>query len=90
MFNAVVGMSMRAYIRHERVNLAADLLLGTTNQVTVIALECGFYDLPHFDKAFRREVGVAPVSFRRQHRVALPDRSIQHLPGRPADGVSAP
>lgn len=84
-FNAVVGMSMRAYIRHERVTLAADLLLRTTKQVTVIAVECGFYDLPHFDKAFRREVGVAPLSFRRQHRVAVPDRSIEHPPGPPAD-----
>ena len=73
-FNAVVGMSMRAYIRRERVRHAEQLIRGTTRSLTMIAIDCGFYDLPHFDKAFRRELGITPLTYRLRHRAVAGER----------------
>lgn len=73
-FNAVVGMSMRTYIRRERIKRAEKLILETTKSLTMIAIDCGFYDLPHLDKAFRRELGVSPLTYRLQHSGASADR----------------
>jgi transcriptional regulator GlxA family with amidase domain len=35
--------------------------------VTAVAVECGFYDLPHLDKAFRRHLGMSPHAFRARY-----------------------
>jgi AraC family transcriptional regulator len=63
-FHAVVGMSLRQYIVHQRVDRARQLLKQSTLSVTAIATECGFYDLPHLNKAFQRRFGVSPYRFR--------------------------
>jgi transcriptional regulator GlxA family with amidase domain len=55
-------------------------LLSTSLSLTVIALECGFYDLPHLDKAFRSRLGMSPQEFRR-----LEAGAIAFLP-KPVDG----
>jgi transcriptional regulator GlxA family with amidase domain len=36
----------------------------------MIAMECGFYDLPHLDKAFRKRFGHIAL--------AVPDGAAQH------------
>jgi AraC family transcriptional regulator len=33
-----------------------------------VALACGFYDQSHFTRLFRRETGVTPAAYRREHR----------------------
>jgi AraC-like DNA-binding protein len=63
-FHDAVGISMRAYVTSRRLRLASDLLQNSKCSITVIALECGFYDLPHFDKVFRRRFGISPHEFR--------------------------
>jgi AraC-like DNA-binding protein len=35
-----------------------------------VALEAGFYDLPHFDKVFRERYGVSPSEFLRRKSLA--------------------
>ena len=70
-FHAVAGMPLRAYVRKLRVKHASELLASSRRSVTFIALECGFYDLPHLDKAFRRQLGMTPHEFRRRHVARL-------------------
>ena len=65
-FGRVAGMSLRAYVRELRLSRASKLLLTSTDSLTTIAHECGFYDLPHLDKAFRRRFGVTPNQFRQR------------------------
>jgi AraC-like DNA-binding protein len=67
MFSAVIGMSLRTYVRNLRLQRASDLLLGSMLSVTAVAVECGFYDLPHLDKAFRRRLGMSPHAFRARY-----------------------
>jgi AraC-like DNA-binding protein len=64
-FHAVVGMPLRVYVTDARLKRASELL-ATDLSLTSIAAECGFYDLPHFDKSFRRRFGMSPRQFRQQ------------------------
>jgi AraC-like DNA-binding protein len=65
-FHAVVGTPLRQYVGDLRLQRACALLTTSTLSLTAIAMECGFYDLPHFDKAFRRRFGTAPQQFRQR------------------------
>ena len=66
-FHSVVGMPLRGYVRELRLKQAYALLLTGKLSLTVVAVESGFYDLPHFDKAFRRRLGVSPRTFRARY-----------------------
>ena len=45
---------------------AAELLCGTTLQVTAIAAQCGFEDSSYFARSFRQLYGCGPTEFRRR------------------------
>jgi AraC-like DNA-binding protein len=66
-FHRWVGMSMRAYVGELRLQRACALLARSKYSITTTSLECGFYDLPHFDRAFRRRFGITPSQYRRRH-----------------------
>jgi len=66
-FHAVAGTPLRTYIRELRLKRAHALLMHGTLSLTSVAVESGFYDLPHFDKAFRRFLGISPRAFRARH-----------------------
>jgi AraC-like DNA-binding protein len=66
-FHAVIGMPLRDCLREIQLKRAHELLMGSTLSLTTIAVDAGFYDLPHFDKAFRQRLGMAPQKFRRRH-----------------------
>ena len=63
-FHLVVGMPLRDYVRDLRLRRAHRLLVTSKLSLTNIAVESGFYDLPHFDKAFRHRLGISPHEFR--------------------------
>ena len=63
-FHAVLGMSLREYRRTRRLARAHHLMMTTSLSLAAIAAEAGFYDLPHFDKAFRGRLGMTPQEFR--------------------------
>jgi AraC-like DNA-binding protein len=65
MFTAHFGLSIRRYIAQVRVARAMQSLERPGVSVTDIALQVGFYDLPRFDKVFRRLVGMSPSAYRR-------------------------
>lgn len=66
-FHAVLGMSLRDYVRDLRLERAHLLLLASRISLTAIAAESGFYDLPHLDKAFRHRLGMSPLEFRHRY-----------------------
>jgi transcriptional regulator GlxA family with amidase domain len=68
-FRKYVGMSLRAYVRELRLKRACELLAISRYSITTTSFECGFYDLPHFDRAFRRRFGITPSQYRRRHTV---------------------
>jgi AraC-like DNA-binding protein len=69
------GMPPHAYLTRLRVQHARSLLATTDTSQAEIASLCGFADVPHFSKVFKREAGVAPGAYRRATRSqARPDR----------------
>ena len=61
-FGCTIGEDARA-IRLER---AAGLLASTAEPIAGIAVGCGFYDQPHFTRAFRKAYGLTPLAYRRR------------------------
>jgi YesN/AraC family two-component response regulator len=64
-FTAHFRMPLRTYIAQVRVTHAMLLLGRLGPSVTQIAHDVGFYDLPRFDKVFRRVSGMSPSAYRR-------------------------
>lgn len=67
-FRGSTGMSPHAWLRHQRVEKAKNLLTNRNFVITKIALDCGFADQSHFTRVFQRAVGISPGAWRRIYR----------------------
>ncbi|WDR07250.1 AraC family transcriptional regulator [Devosia rhodophyticola] len=68
-FRASFGESPKTYWQHHRLDLAQSMLTGTPSSISRISETLGFSDINYFSRWFRRQSGMAPSQFRRQHRV---------------------
>ena len=64
-FKRSFGESVHRYVMCKRVELAQGLMLGTSEELSRIALTCGMSDQSHLTRWFRRVVGETPASWRR-------------------------
>ncbi|MBB6634556.1 AraC family transcriptional regulator [Cohnella thailandensis] len=64
-FKQLTGMNVTGFIAAKRIIKAKERLLETDLNVAVIAAECGFDNLPHFHRLFKRIVGKTPSAYRR-------------------------
>ena len=62
------------------MQLAANLLCGSSTSLTHIAEAVGYQTDTAFSRAFRREFGLPPASWRRQHASRMPPPEPQ-VPG---------
>jgi AraC-like DNA-binding protein len=60
-FHRGTGISLRRYTHRLRLRKALSMMLSGSFALTDIAVELGFYDEPHFSKAFNAEFGSAPA-----------------------------
>lgn len=67
-FRQLLDTTPIQYVRHLRVEKAAQLLLTTDRKIRDIGIECGFSDLSYFTKTFREEKGCPPKQFREAGR----------------------
>jgi len=65
-FKKHYGVVIGDYVRHLRVDRAADALLTTDRSIALIAHESGFFDQPHLTRVFRRHFGLTPGRFRQR------------------------
>jgi AraC-like DNA-binding protein len=54
------------FITRTRIEAACDDLLSSTNKLSVIAKENGFYDQSSFTQLFRRQMKITPLKYRKQ------------------------
>jgi AraC family transcriptional regulator len=64
LFSAVAGETPKQYILRLRVNRGAALLLASERPVLDVALSCGFHSHEAFTRAFARQFGMTPRSYR--------------------------
>ncbi len=65
-FSDLLGQPPMRYLTAWRMQLARGQLLGTRRTVAQIAFEVGYDSEAAFSRAFRRETGVPPATWRRQ------------------------
>jgi AraC-like DNA-binding protein len=64
-FTTLIGQPPMQYLTRWRLQLAADLLRGSGRAIAAIAAEVGYDSEAAFSRAFKREIGAAPVVWRR-------------------------
>jgi AraC family transcriptional regulator len=69
-FKQSVGCPPMTYVAARRVERAKLMMTSTRERLAVIALACGFADQSHFNRHFRRAVGMTPRLWR---RIAIPN-----------------
>ncbi len=67
-FRQMLGTTPTQYVKHFRIEKAAQLLLTTDRKINAIGMECGFSDLSYFTKTFREEKGYPPKEYRAAFR----------------------
>jgi len=70
LFKKTLGINFITYMTRRRMELAKDLLHGSDMPVNAISLELSYNDLNYFCKSFKKEVGMSPSEYRKQHRPA--------------------
>ena len=66
-FKAFTGFRFREYLINVRTHAAADLLVNTNLSITEIADKCGFADSNTMGGTFKKIMGEAPGSYRKNH-----------------------
>ena len=64
LFKNLTGMCIRDYIVQERIEKAKVLLKNPNKKIQDIALESGYQDAAHFNRAFKKITGLSPSKFR--------------------------
>ena len=69
-FQQLMGVPPMQYLAQWRMQAAARLLLDTRASVAAIALDVGYDSEAAFSRAFKRQVGTPPASWRRERDAA--------------------
>lgn len=69
-FKQYAGMPFIQYLNDYRLTRAGEYLKMTEENVTQIALKCGFENLSYFNRLFRRKFGVTPRQYREDQEAA--------------------
>jgi AraC-like DNA-binding protein len=64
MFKKVTGLNFTDYVSRVRIEKAKNLLLNRNLRVSEIAYEVGFQSLTHFNRVFKKVLGVPPTLYR--------------------------
>jgi AraC-like DNA-binding protein len=67
----------KKWINEQRLEHARMLLLHSSRNVTEVALECGFENIPHFIRIFKQKFGFTPNTIRGTANALTPDQNIE-------------
>ncbi|MEO0796708.1 MAG: AraC family transcriptional regulator [Verrucomicrobiota bacterium] len=66
LFRKTFGLTPLMYLRKTRLNAACKLLRDTNRSLAAIAVDCGFNDQTNMTRAFRLELKITPMRYRRR------------------------
>jgi DNA-binding response OmpR family regulator len=72
---AITGWSVNSLIREVRIAEAKKLLKNPEMNISEVAYQLGFSDPLYFSKYFKKEVGVGPLQYRKDHQELVPRKS---------------
>ena len=64
-FKSSTGLTIFEYLNKIKIDYACKLLLNTDLNIVNISYDCGFNNLSHFNKQFRKFLGQTPSQFRK-------------------------
>jgi len=64
-FKSSTGLTIFEYLNKIKIDYACKLLLNTDLNIVHISYDCGFNNLSHFNKQFRKFLGKTPSQFRK-------------------------
>ena len=70
-YKSVTGMTIFESLNKIKVDYACQLLLNTDHTVVHISYDCGFNNLSHFNKQFRKVTGTTPSEYRKFRQPSL-------------------
>lgn len=73
-FRRESGKTFSVYVNDVRCGEACVKLRQSSKPIAQVARECGFHSLAHFNRQFRRRMGLTPRAFRRVPQAGAPDR----------------
>lgn len=65
-FKTEMGMTIFDYLNKIKVDYACSLLLNKELSIADIAYDCGFNNLSHFNKQFKKNMNITPSHYRKQ------------------------
>ncbi len=66
-FKKLFHISPLQYVNKVRINAACQMLVRTDENITNVALNCGFYDHSYFTKRFTKTMGISPKEYRTKY-----------------------
>ena len=69
-FKSATGLTIFEYLNKIKIDYACKLLLNTDMNVVDISYDCGFNNLSHFNKQFRKFLWKTPTLFRKLRQVS--------------------
>ena len=68
LFKTETGLTIFEYLNKMKIDLSIQLLLHTNLNIVQISFDCGFNNLSHFNKQFKKFTGKTPTGFREELR----------------------
>lgn len=69
-FKSSTGLTVFEYLNKIKIEYSCQLLLNTDLNIVDISYDCGFNNLSHFNKQFRKFIGKTPSEFRRVRQLS--------------------
>jgi len=67
-FKEKKGITLASFIRHRRLDQAAQCLVTSSKSIMTISMDLGFSSQQCFQRVFKKHFNITPRDYRQQHR----------------------
>lgn len=74
LFEENLQMSPKDFLTQFRISRSKEMLAGTEMSIESVAMSCGYHDALVYAKAFKKQIGLPPSVYRKQHKKEVTDK----------------